>query len=146
MLVFALCSINKSQRQSLHNVELYVPRPIFIYGPLLRWFLELSIETNWRFLFLMTTRYPTYKTSSDVYKVVFCNFFLDKSFSVIFEHEQYLSCSWRILRCNARKEAFVISRVSNSLYYCIIIQMYISNIIHFIHLCIACVVNSFNEG
>ena len=72
MLAFAL-TINKSQGQSLLNVGLYLPKPVFTHGQLYVAISRVRSKTGLKILILDGEGNTTCKTSNVVYKEVFYN-------------------------------------------------------------------------
>ncbi|XP_028775968.1 uncharacterized protein LOC114732794 [Neltuma alba] len=72
MLSFVM-TINKSQGQSLLNVGLFLPRPVFTHGQLYVAISRVRRREGLKILLLDDKGTPTNKTSNVVYKEVFCN-------------------------------------------------------------------------
>ena len=72
VLSFAM-TINKSQGQSLLNVGLFLPRPVFTHGQLYVAVSRVKRKDGLKILILDADGKPTNKTSNVVYKEVFCN-------------------------------------------------------------------------
>jgi ATP-dependent DNA helicase PIF1 len=66
-------TINKSQRQSLKNVGIYLPSPVFSHGQLYVAISRVTSRNGLKMLITYEDGQDTDMTSNVVYREVFCN-------------------------------------------------------------------------